>query len=135
MIKETLDKLKNIIEYLEKEYGHFLLFALFLREDPVEKWDIVISASWLRSNKMIGYKTVAYKIQEILSLSELIQFSRIIILDDVDPMISFLQKSCSVSVKNGKFKESPKDFLLKTLSEKFGFKIKKAYVQRCQKKK
>lgn len=132
-MKETLDKLKAVVKVLEKEHGHFSLFALFLREDSIEKWDIVVSASWLRSSEMSAYKTVVSQIQATLSPSELIQFSRVVILDDVDPVVSFLQNACPVT--NGGFKESPKDLSVETFSEKFGFTIKKAYVLRCQKKK
>lgn len=49
---ETIDKLKALIQALEKEKGPLLICALFLREEPLEKWDFVISASWLNHKEM-----------------------------------------------------------------------------------
>jgi len=129
---EILEKLKSVVKTLEKENEKsMLLFALFLREDSLEKWDIVVSAPWLSSSEKNAYQLVVSKVQAILSPSELVQFSRIVILDHTDPIVPFLQKVCPLT--NGGFKESPKDFSVEPLSEKFGFTIKKAYVLRCQK--
>ena len=130
-MKEILDKLKSAVQALEKEHGPILLFALFLREDSLEKWDIVVSASWLSSSEKKAYKMVVSKIQDSLNPSELVQFSRVVILDNTDPVVSFLQEVCPLT--NGGFKESPKDFSVEPFSEKFGFTIKKAYTLRCQK--
>ena len=130
-MKETLDKLKPIVEALEKEHGPILFFALFLREDSLEKWDIVVSAPWLSSSEKQAYEIVISKIQDSLNTAELVQFSRVVILDSIDPVVSFLQEVCPLT--NGGFKESPKDFSIEPFSEKFGFTIKKAYILRCQK--
>ena len=130
-MNEILDKLKSVVQALEKEHKPILLFALFLREDSLEKWDIVVSASWLSSSEKNAYQIVISKIQAVLSSSELVQFSRVVILDHTDPVVPFLQEVCPLT--NGGFKESPKDFSVEPFSEKFGFIIKKAYILRCQK--
>jgi hypothetical protein len=130
-MKTILDKLKSVVQSLEKEQGHFLLFALFLREDSLEKWDVVVSATWLSSSEKKAYTMVVSKIQAALNASERIQLSRVVILDHTDPVVSFLQEVCPLT--NGGFKESPKDFSVEPFSEKFGFVIKKAYILRCQK--
>jgi len=130
-MKEILDKLKSAVQALEKEHGPILLFALFLREDSLEKWDMVVSASWLSSSEKNAYKMVVSKIQGNLSAGELVLFSRVVILDSSDPVVSFLQEVCPLT--NGGFKESPNNFSIEPFSEKFGFTIKKAYILRCQK--
>ncbi len=130
-MKEILDKLKLVVQALEKEHGSIWLFALFLREDSLEKWDIVVSAPWLSSSEKEAYKMVVSKIQAALSASELLQFSRVVILDKTDPVVAFLQEVCPLT--NGGFKESPKDFSVEPFSQKFGFVIKKAYTLRCRK--
>ena len=130
-MKEILDKLKSVVQALEKEQGPILFFALFLREDSLERWDIVVSAPWLSSVERNAYQIVISKIQAVLTSSELIQISRVVILDDTDPAVSFLQEVCPLT--NGGYKETPQDFLVDPLSEKFGFVIKKAYILRCQK--
>ena len=130
-MNEILNKLKSVVQSLEKDHKPILLFALFLREEALQQWDIVISASWLSSSEKNAYQIVVSKIQSVLSSSELVQISRVVILDHTDPVVPFLQEVCPLT--NGGFKESPKDFSVEPLSEKFGFTIKKAYVLRCQK--
>ncbi len=130
-MNEILDKLKSVVLALEKEHQPILFFALFLREDSLQKWDIVISAPWLNPSEMHAYQIIASKLQATLSSSEIIEISRAVILDHTDPAILFLQEVCPLT--NGGFKESPKDFSVEPLSEKFGFTIKKAYILRCQK--
>ena len=57
-MKEILDKLKRIVVDLEKDHGPILIFALFLREDSYEKWDVVACATWLSSGDINAYKTI-----------------------------------------------------------------------------
>jgi hypothetical protein len=130
-MNEILNKLKTVVLALEKEYKPILFFALFLREDSLQKWDIVVSAPWLNPSEKRAYQIMASKMQAALSSSEIVEISRVVILDHTDPAVSFLQEVCPLT--NGGFKESPKDFSVEPLSEKFGFTIKKAYVLRCQK--
>ena len=126
-MKAILDKLKTVLLALEAKRGPILIFALFLRADPLEKWDVVVAASWLNPNDIASYKIVSSKIQEALSPSELVQLARIVILSDNDPVVSFLQESNTVT--NGHFGEVPGNLF----TEKFGFTIKQAYLLRCQK--
>lgn len=126
-MKEIIDKLKALILELEKENGPLLICALFLREEPLEKWDIVISATWLNSREMQSYKTVSSKLQKKLSDSELVQLSRIVILNQDDPVVSYLQGLETIT--NGGYKELRAD----DLSAKFKFTIKRAYLLRSQK--
>ncbi len=126
-MKETVEKLKSMISFLEKEKGPLLIFALFLREDALEKWDIIISAEWLNSKEMSSYKLISSKLQGTLNESELLQFSRIVLLDPEDPVVSFLLDL--QTIKNGGYKE----FSGEVLSDKFKFTIKRAYLLRSQK--
>ena len=129
-MKEILGKLKSAVESLEKEHKPLMLFALFLREDSLQKWDIVVSATWLSSSQKESYDIVVSKIQSVLNASELTQFSRVVILDSFDPVVAFLQEICPLT--NGGIKESPRDFSVEPFTEKFVFTIKKAYILRCR---
>lgn len=130
-MKELLDKLKIVVQSLEEKYGTMSFFALFLRENSFQKWDILVSASWLSSSENKSYERVISEIQSALGSDGLLQFARVVILDSVDPAVSFLQEVCPLT--NGGFKEAPKDFSLESLSSKFGFVIERAYLLRCQK--
>lgn len=125
---ETIEKLKSVIRLLEEKKGDLLIFAIFLREEPLEKWDVLVAADWLNSVDMDAYKVVASNIQQALDGSELVQFSRVVILDQDDPVVSFLLDL--ETIKNGGYKELNAE----TLSEKFKFVIKRAYLLRSKKK-
>ena len=121
-MKEVLDKFKALIKSLESEHGPFLLFALFLRENPFETWDVIVSATWLNSKEMSSYRLISSKLQEFLTESESLQFSRIVLLDPDDQAVKFLLDL--ETVKNGEYKE----FSGEALTEKFKFTIKRAYL-------
>lgn len=122
-----IEKIKSIIKSLEEEHGPLLICALFLREGELDKWDIIISPTWLSPNEMQSYKIVSSKLQASLSDTELVLLSRIVILGENDPVVSYLQGLETIS--NGGYKElRPND-----LSEKFKFTIKRAYLLRSQK--
>jgi hypothetical protein len=125
-MKEILGKLKNALKELEDEHGSILLFALFLREEALGKWDLLVSASWLDSRMLDSYETISKAIQKHLDVKELVQISRIVVLEVGDPAVAFLQDLHSVS--NGSFVEVQN---CEPLSDKFGFTIKRAYLLRC----
>ena len=124
---EKIEKLKEVVKNLEIEHGPLLICALFLRDDAMGKWDIVIAASWLNSSEMRSYEILSQELKKFLSDSDLVYFSRIVILDRDDPIISYLLDL--ETIKNGGYKELSSD----ALSDKFKFLIKKAYLLRSQK--
>ena len=115
---------KNSVKSLEQANGSLLVCAFFLREEPFERWDIVISASWLNPKERESYKEVSSKLQEFLTDEELLQFSRIVILDQNDPVVTYLLEL--KSIENGGYEELDKD----ELTDKFKFTIKRAYLLR-----
>lgn len=125
-MNEIIKKLKLAIKELENEHGPLLICALFLREEILEKWDIIISASWLDPAEMQSYKMVSKILQETLNDTELVQVSRIVILHKDDPVVAYLQ--ALETITNGGYKELRAD----ELSEKFKFTIKKAYLLRSR---
>ncbi len=125
-MNDLIKKLKSIINLLEKE-GPLLIYAIFLREEPLRKWDFVLSASWLDPRKMDAYTKITSKLKDKLSESELLQFSRVVILDPKDTVVAYLQDLKTID--NGGFHELKES----ELSDKFGFTIKKAYLLRSLK--
>jgi len=125
-MKEILDKLKIALKDLERESGGVLLFALFLREEALGKWDLLISAPWLDARGLELYEQVTQAVQKQMGDTEITQLSRIVILKSGDPAVAFLQHL--YPVPNGSFIEVAN---CEPLSDKFGFTIKRAYVLRC----
>lgn len=125
-MKEILEKLKLTLKSLEEEQGPVLLFALFLREDALGKWDLLIAAPWLDRRVLASYETVSKATQKYLDTKELVKISRIVILEADDPAVAFLQDLRSVP--NGTFIEVQN---CEPLSDKFGFTIQRAFILRC----
>ena len=127
-MNEILEKLKLSLKELEEKHGGIFLFSLFLREDALGRWDLLVSAPWLNSSSLDSYEIVAKTVQLSLSESEVIQIARVVILDTTDVAVVFLQDL--YSVPNGSFVEVQN---CEPLTSRFGFTIKRAYVLRCVK--
>jgi hypothetical protein len=125
-MKDILDKLKLALSDLEEKHGRILVFILFLRGDSPDRWDLVVAAPWLDSGSVESYKIVATKVQNTLSSKEIVQLSRVVILDADDPAVQFLQDSYTVS--NGAIKDIEN---CEPFSQRFNFTIRRAYLLRC----
>ncbi|RYY05965.1 MAG: hypothetical protein EOP43_07630, partial [Sphingobacteriaceae bacterium] len=115
-MKELVNKLINIEKETSIEKGEYNLFGLFLREDSSDKWDMLISANWIDQNKEKALKYLALKIQRMLTQNELLQISRIVIIEDTNPALPALQQT--VSVEHGLTEIKDSNF--------FGLQIKHA---------
>jgi len=117
-MKEQAEKLQRVEKSLSESKGPFELFALFLREDSPDKWDLLISADWARANKKKSIKTIIDEIGKVLTEQEIIMLSRIIILDKDDTALKAIQQV--MRVEHGFF-EIPNGYF-------FGLTIKHAYL-------
>jgi hypothetical protein len=68
------------VSSLDSEVSPLTLCALVLREVPLEKWDVIVSVSWLNPREMQSYDIVSGKVRSVLDGSEIVQFSRIVFL-------------------------------------------------------
>lgn len=73
-MKELVEKLTTIEKETSAERGEYDLFALFLREDSSNKWDILVSASWISDNKEDALKYLAKKFKKHLLLTNFFRF-------------------------------------------------------------
>lgn len=117
-MKKLAEKLRNIEIELSKENGDFELFALFLREDAPDKWDLIISSDWARKDKKSALNTIVAKIQKILNAEEIVKLSRIIILNKDDAALNALHGAMHVEHSVAEISDS--NF--------FGLAIKHAYL-------
>lgn len=121
-----INKIRIAIDDLEKENSLLLICALFLRKEPLKKWDILISAPWLNPQEMKSYDIVSKKLRNVLGDSDLVKFSRIVLLKTDDPVVLYLQKL------GQSFSGNVKKLNEKQLSEVFHFNIKQALLLKCR---
>jgi hypothetical protein len=117
-MRAVVEKLLKVERQIAEEKGPFSLFALFLREDAQDKWDLVASALWLEKNKQEAFEFLANLIRSSLAPDELLSLSRIVLVDHNDPALDAVHRALRaehgiVEVKDTSF---------------FGLEIKHAYI-------
>lgn len=117
-MKELVAKLRSLEKEIAEEKGDFTLFALFLREDAPDRWDLVVSAPWFGRNEKATLDYFASKVKSRLKVSELLMLSRIVLISPSDPSLGAVHTA--VKVKGGEVEMSDRSF--------FGLPIKHAYI-------
>lgn len=117
-MKELVEKISAIERETSLEKGDYNLFALFLREESSNKWDILVSANWIDENKEKALKYLAQKIQTEFTSEELVQIARIVIIEGENPALPELQQTINTEHGTAEIKDS-------TL---FGLQIKHAFL-------
>ncbi len=105
-MKEIVNKLVEIEKKTSSERGEYNLFALFLREDSSNKWDILVSANWISHDKGVALKYLADNIQKNLTKAELLLIARIVIIEENNPALPALQQAIHVEHGSAEIKES-----------------------------
>ena len=95
-MKPPLDKLKSIAKEISDDRVELALFALFLREDSENKWDLVVAAPWINTDSIDDINYIAGKLKIYLDDSELLSISRIVLVDLHDPIVQIINNHCSV---------------------------------------
>ena len=95
-MKELVSKFISIEDEISKDKGDFILFALFLREDAETGWDLLVSAPWIQANKKEALNYLANRVQSSFTQTELLNLSRIAILETDNPALENFHKSINV---------------------------------------
>jgi hypothetical protein len=77
--------------------GGLRLFALVLREGSPDRWDVVVSAPWADKNLDEALQYVTSVIVSTLDPNELLLVSRVIILEDGNPVLTALLDAAASS--------------------------------------
>ncbi len=117
-MREQIEKFQKVEKTISNLKGEFELFALFLRDDSPNKWDLLISADWARENKKESLHMIIKEIDKELNHEDLLLLSRIIILDKDDAAMKVIHQV--MHVEHGLSEISNSNFL--------GLSIKHAYL-------
>jgi hypothetical protein len=117
-MKELIEKLIEVEKRTSQEKGEYDLFALFLREESSNKWDVVVSSKWISQDKPGGLKYLSNKINEVLNKEELISISHIAIIDEAGNKLSKVQQA--INVEHGSLEIRESNF--------FGLQIKRGFL-------
>ena len=122
-MKDIATKLIDIEKKMSEKKGAFNLFALFMREDAENKWDLLVSSKWISKNKPESLKYIASNVQDALTQKELVKISRIVIIDNDNSALDAIHQSLTTEhsiteIRNSIF---------------FGLPIQHAYIITSQK--
>lgn len=98
--------------------GGFTLFALFLREDVPDRWDLMISAPWASADQKAALDYLVSRIKSELGPADLTQLSRIVFIDPEDASVQDFNRA--VHVEHGSVEVRDSNF--------FGLPIKHAFI-------
>lgn len=117
MNAETLDGFIKLEREVSRDKGEFVLFALFAREDLPDRWDLVIAAPWVRTQKE-GAEYFVQEIQKLLSAAVLTDLSRIVFVKPTDPPVEAINRA--IHIEHGNVEVRDSNF--------FGVPIKHGYI-------
>jgi hypothetical protein len=117
-MKELVKKLIDIEVEISKEKGRFHLFALFLREDSEDKWDLLVAAPWVNESRTDAIKYIASVVQKTLNEDELLKITRVVIIDDANPALGAVHRA--IDIEHGSAEINNCNF--------FGLIIKRGYL-------
>jgi len=96
-------KFGQIRDEVVADRGDLTLFALFLREGVEDRWDLVVSASWLDRDKAAGLKYLTKKLTAKLTEREILELSRVVVVAQNDPALRKLLRE--TNVEDGEVRE------------------------------
>jgi hypothetical protein len=117
-MKEIITKLVRAEQEMAGERGAFLLFAVFLREDAPDVWDLVVASPWIAEDKPGSLRYISDKVRSVLDANELMKLSRIVLIEPDSPALAAFQQAIHLEHGIAEIKDS--DFS--------GLRIKHAYL-------
>ena len=103
-MRELVHKFVTLERDISAQRGAFSLFALFLRDNAPNTWDVVAAAPWFGADDYDALDYIAKKVQSSLQKNELVSLSRIVLLDQDNPGLEAIHKTFSVEHGTAEFK-------------------------------
>lgn len=116
--QELPTKLAKLESDVAAERGDFVLFALFLREDVPDRWDLIVSAPWATADQKSALDYLIGKIKSDVGAEDLTLLSRIVFVDPADVAVQNLNRA--INIEHGSVEVRDSNF--------FGLPIKHAYI-------
>lgn len=78
---DYIEKFASLESELSAKKGDFALFALFMRGELPDRWDLIVSAPWLPENRQAAVNYLVNEIKSQLGVDALITLSQIAVFD------------------------------------------------------
>src|SRR2546427_13287833 len=117
-VPELTEKFAELESRIAEEKGPFALFALFMREDAPDRWDLIVSAPWAGEDKRSVVDYFVGQIKSKLGEQGLTSLSRIVVIDPQDAAVQALNRT--IQIEHGRVEVRDSTF--------FGLTVKHAYI-------
>jgi len=117
-VPELTEKFAELESRIAEEKGPFALFALFMREDAPDRWDLIVSAPWAGEDKRSVVDYFVGQIKSRLGEQGLTSLSRIVVIDPQDAAVQALNRT--IQIEHGRVEVRDSTF--------FGLTVKQAYI-------
>jgi hypothetical protein len=121
-MKALAEKLRGLEQAIADEKGPFNLFALFLREDAPDVWDLVVAAEWIEEDQSQALAELSKRVRAYLRPDEITRISRVVIVERTNPAVKAI--ASAVSISHGVSEVANNNF--------FGLAIKRAFIISAQ---
>jgi hypothetical protein len=115
---EITEKFTELEASIAAEKGPFAFFALFMREEVPDRWDLIVSAPWVSSDKQSAVAFFIAQIKTRLGAQALTHLSRIIVIDSENAAVQELNRT--IQTLHGSIEVRDRYF--------FGLPVKHAYI-------
>lgn len=95
-MRELAEKLRRLELALSEEKGSFNFFALFLREDAPDVWDLVVAAKWIEENRPAALADISRRVRDSLRADEITKISRVVVVERADPALKAIASARSI---------------------------------------
>jgi hypothetical protein len=118
MVSGLKEKFSELESQIAADKGGFTLFALFMREDAPDRWDLIVSAPWAGEDKRAAVDYFVSEIESRLGEPGLTSLSRIVVVGPQDAAVEAINRT--VQIEHGTVEVRDSSF--------FGLPIKHAYI-------
>ncbi len=95
-MRDLAEKLRRLERSLSDEKGPFNLFALFLREDAPDVWDLVVAAKWIEDDRPAALADISKRVRDSLRPDEITRISRVVVVERTDPALRAIASAMSI---------------------------------------
>jgi hypothetical protein len=96
-VRALAQKLRGLERSLSEEKGQFALFALFLREDAPDVWDLVVAADWIESDRPRALADISKRVRSYLRPEEITRLSRVVIVETTNPALKAIASAMNIA--------------------------------------
>jgi hypothetical protein len=116
--RELSEKFRELESRIAEEKGDFVLFALFMREDAPDRWDLIVAAPWVGNDKRDAVHYFVSQIKSRLGEQGLTMLSRIVVVEPQDVAVQALNRA--IQTEHGGVEIRDSNF--------FGLPVKHAFI-------